>query len=184
VEISSARQAQVFLGMVLCGALCTLIFDIFRAIRRFKKTSGGIIVFQDLVFWAIELVVVYMVAFRLNYAGVRGYLVIALVIGSVLYFVTLSEHVISFLCKIMDCVCKIVNRVISPFMIFAKWLVKPWVSLYEFAKKKISIVKVRIGREFCNIYSKIREKAKSFFSTKSKKKEQMNVETETNLADL
>ena len=114
MEISSVNQAYVFLAMVLCGGLCTAVFDIFRAIRRYKNSGTGVIAFQDIVFWIIELFIVYMVAFRLNYAGVRAYEIVALVIGSTIYFVTLSGYVIKFFVRLIGLVAKVLGFLLAP----------------------------------------------------------------------
>ena len=114
MEISSVNQAYVFLAMVLCGGLCTAVFDIFRAIRRYKNSGTGVIAFQDIVFWIIELSIVYMVAFRLNYAGVRAYEIVALVIGSAIYFVTLSGYVIKFFVWLIGLGAKALGFLLAP----------------------------------------------------------------------
>ena len=111
-EISLSAQVISFFVMVLCGLFCGFLFDIFRALRRFHKSTNGVVALQDVVFWLLELFLVYLVAFRLDYAHIRAYEGIALVIGSWLYFMVLSFRVmgllkiaIAFFAKTLSFVC-------------------------------------------------------------------------------
>ena len=139
MEISSANQAYAFLAMVLCGALCTGVFDIFRAIRRYKNSATGVIVFQDIVFWIIELFIVYMVAFRLNYARVRAYEIIALIIGSAIYFVTLSDYVIKFMVWQIGLAAKLLGFVSAPADKAMGYIFRKLKAGADFVKKKCTI---------------------------------------------
>ena len=55
MEISSVNQARVFLWMIVCGAVCTFVFDVFRGIRRYKSPQNSVILLQDLVLPARRL---------------------------------------------------------------------------------------------------------------------------------
>lgn len=115
--------------MVLCGIVCGFAFDIFRGIRRERKPGTGIIVIEDLFMWAVELVIVYAMAFRLNYAGVHGYEIIALVLGSVIYFMTVSRYAIRIVSKVYVFLLKAIKVVIAPVRIAIIYLMKPMVFL-------------------------------------------------------
>ncbi|MBQ8588166.1 MAG: hypothetical protein IJ454_02110 [Clostridia bacterium] len=114
MDISFSEQAFVFVAMVMCGMLCGIIFDVFRAVRHSRKTTSGIVAMQDLLFWLIELAAIYTVAFKLNYAHVRAFEGIALVMGSWMYFMTLSKYSLRFLCRVTDLIVKIVRLVLKP----------------------------------------------------------------------
>ena len=145
MEISVSNQAYVFLGMVLCGALCSLAFDIFRGIRRIRNPGTGVIVMQDLLLWFTEIVIVYMCAFKLNYAGIRAYELVALFIGSVIYFMTLSTYVIKLVGKIIVFIIKTVNFILFPIKKLLGFILKP---LFSSAKKLC-----RIFKDFLSVFS-------------------------------
>ncbi len=160
MEISSVNQAYVFLAMVLCGALCTAVFDIFRAIRRYKNSGTGVIAFQDIIFWIIELFIVYMVAFRLNYARVRAYEIIALVIGSGIYFVTLSDYVIKFLVWIIGMCVRVVNFLVSPFVKLFGFIESKFRKVICFVKNKctiVSVIKSSVNKKLEDIGRKVKD---------------------------
>lgn len=104
----------MFFVMLLCGFICGLVFDFFRAVRRLRRSSSGIVAIQDIVFWVMELTLVYAVAFRLNYARIRVYELVALVMGSWLYFMTVSSWIVNLLCRVIDFVYCLLFRFLHP----------------------------------------------------------------------
>jgi len=178
LEVSSVNQAYVFLAMIVCGGVCTFIFDVFRGIRRYKNSGSGIIAVQDLVFWAIELTVVYLVAFRLNYARVRAYELIALLIGSVIYFVTLSDWVIRLVCSGIKFGVGIFIKIAFPFQRLCNILVLPLKKLKVVAGKKAESLKTKILLKFTIALKRTRNywKKKTDLCRKKQKKNTESVQ--------
>lgn len=176
MEISSSNQAYVFFAMVICGALCTVVFDVFRAVRRFGKASGGIIALQDLIFWIIELVIVCVVAFKLNYAKVRGYEVIALFMGSFIYFISLSEYVIRVVHWVISYLVKLFGVVVTPFVKFAKIASKPFKKFYGVIRNNFVSFKLKLLIIRKDLFKKIRGVFFRMYScvTRDKNKENSN----------
>ena len=115
MDISLSYQAFSFFAMVICGFLCGVLFDLFRALRRHRKSACTVVAFQDILFWILEASLVYFVAFKLNYAHIRAYEGVALVIGSWLYFMTASSYVLGFLCALVSCAYKAAGVIYVPF---------------------------------------------------------------------
>ena len=113
-DVSLSGQAFVFFAMVLCGFVCGFAFDFFRAFRRIHKSGSGVVALQDIVLWLIELSFVYFAAFSLNYARLRAYEALALVIGSFIYFMLLSQYVLKALCAVIAFVKRAAERLIAP----------------------------------------------------------------------
>ncbi len=126
MDISLSAQALAFVIMVICGALCGVVFDVFRAMRRMHKTAGGVVALQDICFWLLELILVYMAAFYLNYAHIRAYEAVALVIGSWLYFMTASGYVLGFFVVL-------IRKITKAFAVMAK----PISKLFQFLKRNL-----------------------------------------------
>ncbi len=160
------------MGMVLCGAVCGVVFDVFRAVRRCKKSGRSVIAAQDLLFWVIELVIVYMAAFELNYAHVRAYEGIALVIGSVMYFMTLSQYTVRLVCAIIRFAAKTVRVISAPVIKLAVFMMKPVKALVHFAGKKASKAKLMIKMRLRNITDKVRSSLNSIFAHAKAKPEE------------
>lgn len=114
MELSVSHQAYVFGCMILCGVLSGVIFDVFRSIRKCTKTCSCVIAAQDLLFWFIELCIVYVTAFEVNNAQLRLYEGVALVLGAVFYFMTFSMYVVRFLCRVIIFVKKLLDFAFAP----------------------------------------------------------------------
>lgn len=114
MELSVSHQLYVFCCMILCGMLSGIVFDVFRSVRRCIKCTNGIIAVQDLAFWGVELCMVYITAFKVNNAQMRGYEIIALILGTVFYFTAFSQYIIIILCRITNIVKKFVVLILKP----------------------------------------------------------------------
>jgi len=122
VDVSVSAQAYMFLVMVVCGVFCGLIFDLFRSVRRAHRCHSGVVAVQDIVFWLAELALVYTVAFKLNYAKVMAYELVALVIGSWIYFMTVTIYVVRILSGVIVVSINTGRIVFKPFVKLAKVL--------------------------------------------------------------
>jgi len=134
--VSPTKEVCIFIAMVLCGILCGVVFDFFRSVRRTRRSNCGVVALQDIVFWIIELAVVYFCAFRLNYAKLRAYEALALIIGSCLYFMTLSGYVLKFICKIIIIHTRIIGYITKPICIFLGFVKKHILAKWSRAKGK------------------------------------------------
>ena len=137
MDISLSYQAFSFFAMIICGILCGVIFDIFRSFRRHRKSACSVVALQDIVFWILELCLVYAVAFKLNYAHIRAYEGIALVIGSWLYFMTVSDFVLGALCKGVAYAVKLTGAVLAPFKKVAEFIGNILRKLRKFVSKSL-----------------------------------------------
>ena len=163
MNISASAQVLVFFAMVLCGVMCGILFDLFRGIRYRRKTSGGVVAVQDLIFWILELILVYAVIFAINYAYVRVFELIALILGSVLYFMTLSDFVVSFVSKLTYTAEKA-----------AAFILKPFVKAFFIGKKISCAVKTRLTSKYTLILNKIKQKSSSKLKNFAVKIKKMN----------
>ena len=140
MDISVSHQVFIFFAMVICGVACGIVFDLFRGIRYRRKTSSGVVAVQDILFWLSEVVLVYLVAYALNYAGVRAFELVALVIGSSVYFMTVSPYVISAVSRI----CTVAARL-------ASYLAAPVRKAVFFVKK--SQLRIKLQKKLKNIFT-------------------------------
>ncbi len=88
---------------------------------------------------------VYITAFEVNNAQIRGYEAIALVLGAVFYFVTVSEYVMRFLCHIIRFAMKTVNAVLKPLYKILHVMTLPFKKARSAVKKKAENIKNRIS---------------------------------------
>ena len=95
MEISVSAEALVFLKTVLGGALCGMIFDIYRILKSVKK-STFVIEAGDIIVWIAAAMMSFFAVFFANSGEVRWYEIAALLTGFVLYTVSVSKYFIAF----------------------------------------------------------------------------------------
>lgn len=165
MELSVTHQVFVFMCMILCGIATGLIFDLFRALRRCVKSGSGVIAAQDLALWFTELCIVYMTAFKVNNAQIRGYEAIALVIGSVLYFITVSGYVMKFFCKTFNLLKKLLKAISTPFKKTAEFIFAPLKKLKSVLKRVLAASKYSVFSALSSFMLRLR----MLFTGKKKK---------------
>lgn len=133
MEISVSEQLYVFLTMVLTGAGAGMLFDLFRVIRASFHTRALSVNLFDLLYWLVMSISVFLILFMVNNGELRWYEVIGLVLGCVIYFLSLSalfqrviKTLLRFFAKIFLTIFKIV---LTPAVFLYKMIKRPlfWV---------------------------------------------------------
>lgn len=149
--------------------LMALVYDIFRILRKAVKTGGLVTYIQDLLYWLIVAVIMFLTIYYSNDGEIRAFLFIGAFIGVLLYSLLLSGIVINsslFIIKIMTYVIKGVILILSyPVRLILRIFSAPARKLAGAAKK--AAVKVRgsekvklsrfhfFNRKFRNLRKKI-----------------------------
>ena len=94
-------EVSKFLFFILVGSMIGITFDIFRIIRKCFKTSDLITYIHDILFLLISAVILLTSIFIINNGELRGYILIGIIIGLILYFILLSKHIINISTKII-----------------------------------------------------------------------------------
>lgn len=166
--VSVSNQAYVFLSCVLGGMIIAFLYDIFRVRRKAIRSGNLIVYFEDFIYWIIVALVLFAVVYRSNEGEIRGYLILGVVIGIVLYVLLLSRIVINvflFLIRVVYKAAVIVFTVaLIPIKVILKILGVPTKGVYKIMMKSKSKVK-RVGR---NIHDKFRITKKLFKNIRKK----------------
>ena len=99
--ISMSGQAAAFVASAAIGVVLGVIFDLFRVLRRLFRHKGVATAVQDAFFWIIGTLLTFTLFLRLNDGEMRGYLFLGLLLGAVIYFLTVSRHLTAFLLCIL-----------------------------------------------------------------------------------
>lgn len=151
--------------MFLCGGATGIVFDAFRALRRCIKSGSGVIAAQDLLLWLLELVIVYYTVFKVNNAEIRGYEAIALALGAIIYFITLSEYAVKFISKIIFLLLKALSFILKPLKKLVGYLKLPLKKFLSFLKTRqitlrnfIKNVKFSVNSNIKTVWTKKKSK--------------------------
>ncbi len=97
------QETAVFLFFTLHGALLTMSYDVLRALRRSARHSLLLLSLEDFLFWMAAGFQTFYLAFRESDGAIRGYAVVGMLLGSVLYHVTLSPVIVKLLSALFRC---------------------------------------------------------------------------------
>jgi len=109
--------------------LIAFVYDLFRIKRRAVKTSSIFIYIEDLIFWVIVALIMFVVIYYSNEGEIRGYIFIGTAIGITLYTLLFSTIVIKsslFVIRTIYKILKFIWEILTyPFRIIFKLLSYP-----------------------------------------------------------
>jgi spore cortex biosynthesis protein YabQ len=139
--VSVSSQVYVFFCTVIGGMAIALVYDFFRIFRKAVKTGGFVTYIQDLIYWIVTAVIMFLTFYYSNDGELRVYLFIGAFIGVVMYSLLLSKAIMSaslFIIKIVTLVIKALIFIISyPIRLIWKILAVPLRKLVRIAAKSV-----------------------------------------------
>ncbi|RDU24488.1 spore cortex biosynthesis protein YabQ [Anaerosacchariphilus polymeriproducens] len=131
------KETVFFLHTIGAGAFLMFLYDILRIIRRLMKHEKYWVAFEDIVYWCVCGVLMFILIFRENNGIIRGFAIGGIIGGMILYHETVSSYFVqgaSFLLgKILQFILKIFKIILNPFRKMAKKIYK----LLEKLKNKL-----------------------------------------------
>lgn len=124
---------------ILNGILMGIIFDLYRALRYFSKPKKVLMFIEDLVFWIIIIITLFMLLVKTTDGILRGFFFVGSFCGLMLYMILLSKFLFSIFISIFKLILELISEII-------KLLVHPFFKGFSVFKKtlykNISIMKV------------------------------------------
>lgn len=160
MNINIYNQFYNLLIFIITGIAIGILFDLFRIIRRSFKTSDLITYIEDIVFWLLAGAILLFSIFTFNNGEIRVYVFVGLIIGSLLYLLTISKYFIKINVQIITIIKNILSYPINLVIkIVKKLIIQPISYIYIKFKK--------IGHIFLN-NKKIFKKFRKFSIKKTK----------------
>ena len=133
-------QVVIFALCCISGVVVALLFDMFRISHRVFRTSTLAIYVEDLLFWIVAAIFMFMLSLKYNDGEIRWYMFVGLVFGAAVYLGTLSKIVvkcsvtaIDFLKKLMFSILKIL---LFPIKIILGFLNRPLFVVMSFGRRE------------------------------------------------
>ncbi len=89
---------------VLRGILLLAIYDLVRIFRRVVPHGSIVIAVEDVIYWVGTALLVFQLLYRENDGVVRGYALLAVAVGMLLYHQTISRPLVTYLSKFLQTV--------------------------------------------------------------------------------
>ncbi|MCI6277062.1 MAG: spore cortex biosynthesis protein YabQ [Clostridium sp.] len=108
--LTMALQVRIVVFSILAGILTGIMFDLYRLYRGFT-TSKVVMIIEDILFWILTTIVVFIFLLNTNYAFVSAYVYISIGMGILLYLRIFSRFLRSFYYKFFKTVYKYIRIV-------------------------------------------------------------------------
>ena len=140
----ASNQAYLFLIFTLNGILIGFLFDIFRILRKSFKTNDIMTYIEDILFWILAGTIVLFSMCKFCDGELRGYTVIGIILGAIIYLLTISTYIIKISLTIINILKKILNAIIKILSYPFKLVFKP-----------ILVICINIRKVFSKLTNKI-----------------------------
>ncbi len=145
------NQLFCLLIFTATGIVIGTLFDIFRILRKSFKTADWITYLQDILFWILAGCIMLFSIFTFNNGEIRSYVFIGMILGIIIYMLTISRFfvksavsIIKFIKKILSYPIKLIKNILM------KIIIKPINTLFKKGKSTSK-----------NIYNKLQKLPKS-----------------------
>lgn len=143
-------ELRFFMVSILWGALVLLAYDLLRVLRRIIRHRNLLVTIQDLLFWIIASVFIFTMIYVNNDGIIRGFSVMGMVIGMILYHYILSDAVVMILSRGILLLLRPFAIVLKYLRMGINYLIKKCVNLVNKAyiqlKKLIKSVKILVSK--------------------------------------
>lgn len=125
------NQAYLFTIFVINGVLIGILFDFFRILRKVFKTSDFVTYIEDIIFWILTGIIFIYSMYKFCDGELRIFMIIGIMIGTLIYMLTISQIlikvltiIINFLKRIIIIPLKIIYNISKKMKKFSKKLIK------------------------------------------------------------
>ena len=148
-------QLKSFSIFIIVGIIISIIFDIFRILRKTIKTSDILTYIEDTLFWITSGLIILFSIFIFNNGELRSYIFIGIFLGILFYILFISKYFINInviiISYIKKCIKKIFIYILIPFKIVYKIIKKIIFKPFSFIFINLRIIFIKLAKNFKNI---------------------------------
>lgn len=157
---SISLEIQFFLVSILSGAILLIVYDMIRIFRRIIKHTKILVGIQDIFFWIVSSIFIFIMMYKQNNGAIRGFSIMGMGIGMLVYNQFLSNVVVhvstTFIHKMMHLIKKVIMMILFPFQKVFGFIFKYLRRFFRFIKRKTK----KIKNHFLNALKKFLKKVK------------------------
>ena len=94
-------EVMLFVQAMLAGAVLFLVYDLLRVIRRIFVHGIIWVSIEDALYWIVSGFWMFLRICRVNDGIIRGYMIVACLVGAALYYAVFSRPVMRQIAKII-----------------------------------------------------------------------------------
>ena len=135
--MNSQEQIQIFFIFIVIGIIISLIFDIFRILRKVYKFSNMLIYMQDILFWLLTGIIILQSIFEFNSGDIRIFLFLGIFIGVFIYTSLFSRYFIKLGTLFFNIINNIIRFIYNPICKIISFMIKYCKNLRLYIYKKL-----------------------------------------------
>ena len=140
-------QAYLFIVFSLTGVVIGILFDFFRILRRSFKTSNIITYVEDVLFWILTGVLILYNIWYFNNGEIRIYMFLGIIMGLLIYMLTLSNIIVSLFSKILKMLIRILEIPFKTIISIFHKIITIIIIIFNKFTKKIKIKKGKMLKD-------------------------------------
>ncbi len=118
-----SSQVQLFITSIQIGILLGILFDLIRIARKIIKHPNFLVQIEDMLYWIISGFIGFYILYRCNYANIRPFIFIGMLLGATLYFLTFSIVFMKITTIMIDFIKRILRKCYALLLIPIKAIV-------------------------------------------------------------
>lgn len=137
-------EVRFFLNSALWGVLLLAVYDCLRIFRKVINHGVVWISIEDIFYWMVSGVIIFRMMYEMNNGIIRGFSLIGILLGMILYKYSISEIVVKWisflLIKIKRFLSNLLHILIKPLKFLLAKLHKLILQLWTQLKKRVGII--------------------------------------------
>ncbi|MGN0383356.1 MAG: spore cortex biosynthesis protein YabQ [Eubacterium sp.] len=144
------NQAVLFGQSCIMGACIIAVYDILRIIRRIRKHGKISVAIEDILFWILQIIIIFSFIFRENDGTIRFYIMFGISIGAIVYEAIIGRFLVKYLSLLLDkCIrylLKALKFILKPFRIVLSNIKKRVIRWTSGIRQVLKTIKARRRR--------------------------------------
>lgn len=111
--ISMNGQLNLLVFSFISGIITGIMFDLYRLIRGIENPNNIITFIEDILFWILASIIVFIFLLYTNYAYIGAYVYLFIAFGTIAYLKSLSKYLINVLSKFIKVTGKVFRSIFN-----------------------------------------------------------------------
>ncbi len=143
-----SNQSLLFMTCIQIGMIMGVLFDFIRIFRKIIKHPNFLVQLEDFIYWVICALIGFYMLYINNYADIRPFVFIGILLGAILYFVSLSILFMKIATVIINYIKNIIQELIKFIRIPIRAIIKMLKVPLKYVSKKLSTANYYKKRKF------------------------------------
>ncbi len=117
------EQALLFFECLRVGIVMGIVYDLLRISRKLIKHLDIFVHIEDLLYWVGCSILAFSMVYMHNYANIRIFAFIGIILGAVFYFITFSVLFMKVATKVIEWLQVAIKYIFNLVMVPIKWTI-------------------------------------------------------------